>query len=279
MNRELQTQNHRSGRNERSALGPTGARSVFQREIDPQIDDLSYMANRIRNNLTSRLDGAMRAKRVFDVFTASVALILLSPVFLIATALIKIESRGTVFYTQERIGLNRRSVDRRKTFKTVAMNRRGKTNRRKSIHAGQPFNIYKFRTMVSDAEKFGPVLASDNDPRITRMGRLFRKTRIDEIPQFINVLKGEMSVIGPRPERSFFINQMRNEVPDFPTRLLVKPGITGLAQVENGYTQTLERMKEKLFYDLKYISELSVLEEIKILFKTIYVVATGKGAC
>ena len=133
--------------------------------------------------------------------------------------------------------------------------------------------------MVSDAEKYGPVLATDDDPRITRMGRIFRKARIDEIPQFINVLKGDMSIIGPRPERSFFINQMKGEVPDFPTRLLVKPGITGLAQVENGYTQTLERMKEKLFYDLKYISELSVFEEIKILFRTVYVVATGKGAC
>jgi len=221
----------------------------------------------------------MKAKRIFDIFAASVALILLSPMLLLAAALIRIESRGVVFYMQERIGLNRRAGDRRKTFTPVARNRRERTDRRKNIHAGQPFHIYKFRTMVADAEKYGPVLASDNDPRITRMGRIFRKTRIDEIPQFINVLKGEMSIIGPRPERSFFINQMRNEVPDFPTRLLVKPGITGLAQVENGYAQTLERMKEKLFYDLKYISELGVLEEIKILFKTVYVVATGKGAC
>jgi len=267
------------GRNERSAIESAGARSIYQREIEPQIDDLSYMANRIRNNLTARLDCAMKAKRVFDVFAASVALILLSPVFLLAAAMIKIESRGRVFYTQERIGLNRRTGDRRKVFRPVAGDRRERSDRRKNIHAGQPFHIYKFRTMVADAEKFGPMLASNNDPRITRLGRIFRKTRIDEIPQFINVLKGEMSIIGPRPERSFFINQMRNEVPDFPARLLVKPGITGLAQVENGYAQTLERMKEKLFYDLKYISELSVLEEIKILFKTIYVVATGKGAC
>ena len=264
---------------ERSAVDSAGASQLYRRDIDPQIDDLSFMANRIRNTLSSRLEVAMRAKRVFDVIAAGLALILLSPLFLIAALLIKIESRGSVFYTQERIGLNRRMGDRRKNYTSVERERRGRTDRRKSIHAGQPFHIYKFRTMVEDAEKFGPVLASDNDPRITRMGRLFRKTRIDEVPQFINVLKGEMSIIGPRPERSFFINQMRNEVPDFPARLLVKPGITGLAQVENGYTQTLERMREKLFYDLKYISELSMLQEIKILFKTVYVVATGKGAC
>jgi lipopolysaccharide/colanic/teichoic acid biosynthesis glycosyltransferase len=133
--------------------------------------------------------------------------------------------------------------------------------------------------MVEDAEKCGPALACENDPRVTRVGRLFRKMRIDEIPQFLNVLRGEMSIIGPRPERSFYINQVRGEVPEFTIRLSVKPGITGLAQVENGYTQTIERMKEKLFYDLKYINEISAFQEIKILIKTVYVVATGKGAC
>lgn len=278
MEREVQTGNKHIGRNERSAVGSTDARSIYRRDIEPHIDDLSYMANRIRNTLSTRLEGAMRAKRVFDVVAASIALILLSPIFLVAALLIKIESRGSIFYTQERIGLNRRSSDRRSSFEPVSRERRRSGDRRKNIHAGQPFHIYKFRTMVVDAEKYGPVLAIDNDPRITRMGRIFRKTRVDEIPQFINVLKGEMSIIGPRPERSFFINQMRSEVPAFPTRLLIKPGITGLAQVENGYTPTLERMKEKLFYDLKYISELSILQEIKILFKTVFVVATGKGA-
>jgi lipopolysaccharide/colanic/teichoic acid biosynthesis glycosyltransferase len=222
---------------------------------------------------------AMKAKRVFDIFAASLALLILSPVFLIAALLIKLETGGSVFFAQERIGINRRRIDRRGSRREISSDRRRRGERRRNIHAGQPFHIYKFRTMVEDAEKFGPVLASDNDPRITRVGRLFRKARIDEIPQFINVLKGNMSIIGPRPERSFFINQVRREVPDFAVRLSVKPGITGLAQVENGYTQTLERMKEKLFYDLKYINELSLLQEIKILFKTVFVVATGKGAC
>jgi lipopolysaccharide/colanic/teichoic acid biosynthesis glycosyltransferase len=266
------------GRNERSAVETADAHSIYRRDIEPHIDELSYMANRIRNTLHSRLTSAMKAKRVFDVIAASFAIILLSPVFIVAAVLIKIESRGSVFFTQERIGLNRRSGDRRSTFTPVTRDRRSR-DRRKNIQAGQPFHIYKFRTMVDDAEKYGPVLASDNDPRVTRIGKIFRKARIDEIPQFINVLKGEMSIIGPRPERSFFINQVRNEVPAFPARLLIKPGITGLAQVENGYTPTLARMKEKLFFDLKYISELSILQEIKILFKTVYVVVTGKGAC
>lgn len=279
MDREMQSGDSFGVRNERTAIGSTGARSVLWRDIDPRIDELAYMAHSIRNNLSSRLAGAMRVKRIFDVIASGAALILLSPLYLIAAALIKIESRGSVLYKQERIGLNRRNGDRRKGYMPVGSDRRQKSDRRKNIHAGQPFHIYKFRTMVSDAEKCGPALACVNDPRITRVGRIFRKARIDEIPQFINVLKGEMSIIGPRPERSFFINQMKSEVPDFPARLLVKPGITGLAQVENGYTQTIERMKEKLFYDLKYICELSVLEELKILFKTIYVVATGKGAC
>lgn len=279
MKRDYYGGDYYTGLNERSAIGSAGAGSPYRRDIDPQTDDLAFMANRIRNGLSSSLDEAMKAKRVFDIVAASLALALLSPLFLITAILIKVESRGSVFYAQERIGLNRRMGDRRQRCASVERDRRNRTDRRKNIHAGRPFQIYKFRTMVEEAEQFGPVLASENDPRITRMGRLLRKTRIDEMPQFINVLKGEMSVIGPRPERSFFINQMRNDVPDFSTRLLVKPGITGLAQVENGYTQTLERMREKLFYDLKYISELGILQEIEILFKTVYVVLTGKGAC
>ena len=133
--------------------------------------------------------------------------------------------------------------------------------------------------MRSDAEKAGPTLSCKGDPRITKIGHLLRRTRIDELPQFINVLQGDMSIVGPRPERSFFINQVRQEVPEFPLRLKVKPGITGLAQVEDGYTETVEQMTGKLYYDLKYIAGLSVLQEIKILFKTISVVITGKGAC
>jgi lipopolysaccharide/colanic/teichoic acid biosynthesis glycosyltransferase len=279
MENNLYTSGSYSGRNEESTLESPAAPSIFVRDIEPLIDDLSVMSHRIRNHLSSRLATAMKAKRIFDIITAGLALVLLSPVFAVAAVLIKLETGGSVFFVQERIGLNRRRVDRRNSPRDVANDRRRDSDRRKNMHAGRPFRIYKFRTMVHDAEKFGPTLACENDPRVTRVGRLFRKTRIDEIPQFVNVLRGEMSVIGPRPERSCFIDQMRGEAPEFITRLQVKPGITGLAQVENGYTQTLERMKEKLFFDLKYINDISILQEIKILLKTVYVVATGKGAC
>lgn len=267
------------GFEQRSATDSMSARAYPQRDIDPVIDDFSLMSHVINTHLPKKLDAAMKAKRFFDVFAAGVAVVFLTPLMLFAALLIKLESRGSVFFTQERIGLNRRRVDRRSAERANIENRRVDGDRRKRVNAGRPFNIYKFRTMVEDAEKGVPTLASEDDPRITRVGRIFRKTRIDEIPQFINVIRGDMSVIGPRPERSYFINQMRGEVPEFTTRLAIKPGITGLAQVESGYTSRLDQMKGKLFYDLKYIAELSFLEEIKILFKTVLVVFTGKGAC
>lgn len=246
---------------------------------EPQADDLASQAEMIQYVSTRRIDSAIVAKRVFDIVVASLALAALAPILILFACAIKLNSRGPVFFAQERIGLNRRRKERRRGRSSVSMNTRSGSDRRKSINAGRPFRIYKFRTMVQDAEKYGPKLACENDPRVTRVGRLMRKTRIDEIPQFINVINGDMSIIGPRPERSFFINQVKGEVPEFTMRLMVKPGITGLAQVENGYTKTIDEMKEKLFYDLKYIADLSLMQEIRILFKTVYVVVTGKGAC
>jgi lipopolysaccharide/colanic/teichoic acid biosynthesis glycosyltransferase len=267
------------GYDQRGAAEPLEGGSFLQHELEPVIDDVSFMSHIIYNHLPEKLDAAMKAKRIFDLVVSSLALVALSPLMLLAAILIKLESRGSVFFTQERIGLNRRRADRRRVERSASANRRSNEERRKRVNAGKPFKIYKFRTMVEDAETGVPILASENDPRITRMGRLFRKTRIDEIPQFFNVIRGDMSIIGPRPERSFFINQMRSELPEFTTRLAVKPGITGLAQVESGYTTRIDQMKDKLFYDLKYITRLSIFEEIKILFKTVSVVFTGKGAC
>lgn len=251
----------------------------YGREIDPEVDDVTYLGNMVQYMPADHINMAMRVKRVFDVVCAGLALILLSPILMIAAILIKMESRGPVFFVQERVGLNRRFSDRRSSYRRVRYEKRNSRDRRRNIQAGRPFDIYKMRTMRSDAENSGPALARENDPRITRVGKLLRKTRIDEIPQFLNVIKGDMSIIGPRPERSFFINQIKHEVPEFPLRLRIKPGITGLAQVEHGYTQTLDLMKEKLFYDLKYILELSVVQELLILVKTFSVVLTGKGAC
>jgi lipopolysaccharide/colanic/teichoic acid biosynthesis glycosyltransferase len=250
-----------------------------QNDFDPVVDDVAYLATMMKNVPFEFLSAAMRFKRIFDVAAGMVAMLLFSPVVVIAAVLIKLESRGPVFFIQERIGLNRRFGDRRISYRRVHSDRRRSADRRKDIKPGRPFYIYKLRTMRIDAEVSGPTLASEDDPRITKMGKLLRKTRIDEIPQFLNVIKGDMSIIGPRPERSFFINQIKHDVPEFPLRLRVKPGITGLAQVEHGYTTTIDRMKDKLFYDLKYILELSIFQEILILVKTVSVVLTGKGAC
>ena len=145
---------------------------------------------------------------------------------------------------------------------------------------GKPFTVIKFRTMVQDAEKkCGPVWATKNDPRITRIGAFLRKTRIDEIPQFINVLMGDMSLVGPRPERPLFVRELLTKVDGYADRLQVKPGITGLAQVENGYDSSVDTVAAKVRYDLDYINGWSIWYDIRILVKTVKVVITGKGAC
>jgi lipopolysaccharide/colanic/teichoic acid biosynthesis glycosyltransferase len=263
----------------RTALDQTGGYYAYEHRFEPLAEDIASQADVIQYDASKRIGSALLAKRVFDVVVASVALALVSPIMLAAAVAIRLDSRGSIFFKQERIGINRRRNERRRASEAKDANARIGADRRRDINAGRPFMIYKFRTMVQDAERGGPKLACENDPRITRVGRFMRKTRIDEIPQFINVIRGDMSFIGPRPERSFYINQVKREVPEFTMRLMVKPGITGLAQVENGYTKTIGEMKGKLFYDLKYIANLSLTQEIRILFKTVYVVVTGKGAC
>jgi lipopolysaccharide/colanic/teichoic acid biosynthesis glycosyltransferase len=219
-------------------------------------------------------------KRTIDILGAVVGLVLAAPLMLITAVLIKLDSPGPVFYSQARIGVNRRRRDRRYCQRVdTAFDRRGRERRREDLH-GRPFNIVKFRTMVRDAEKLtGPVWASKNDPRITRIGRILRKTRIDEIPQFWSVLKGDMSLVGPRPERPSFVRDLCAKVDGYHQRLDVKPGLTGLAQVENGYDSSLASVKEKVRFDLKYIRGWSIWTDVRILLKTVVVVVTGKGAC
>jgi len=227
-----------------------------------------------------RVQTGLGWKRQVDIVLSCTALILVSPLLLVAAALVKLTSRGPVLFTQERIGLERRAVDRRRGIGDVALDRRDRDrNRRVVINPGRPFTIYKFRTMVADAERGAPVWARREDPRITPLGRVLRKTRIDELPQFLNVLAGDMSIVGPRPERAYFIGRIEKELPEFQLRLRTKPGITGLAQVELGYTNTDEGLHRKLDFDLEYIRRLSLWTDLKILFKTIHVVLTGKGAC
>jgi sugar transferase (PEP-CTERM system associated) len=192
---------------------------------------------------------AMWTKRVAEFALSLIGLILFSPVILVISFLIKIDSRGPVFYKQERVG-----------------------------ERGKIFKLLKFRSMVENAEANGPVWAEQNDKRITRAGRWIRKWRLDEIPQMFNVLKGDMSFVGPRPERSFFVEKLRKEIPFYDQRFSVRPGVTGWAQIKYRYGASNKDAMEKLKYDLYYIKNLSLLYDLIIIFETIKVVLFGKGA-
>ncbi|TKI85343.1 sugar transferase [Bacillus mycoides] len=186
------------------------------------------------------------SKYVLDIIFALLGLIILAPVILIFSLLIILESPGSPFYLQERLGLH-----------------------------GKNFKVIKLRSMRNDAEKNGAKWAEKNDPRITKIGLFIRKTRIDELPQLFNILKGEMSLVGPRPERPMFTEKFEHEIPGFKKRLNVKPGLTGWAQVNGGYEIT---PKEKLKLDIYYINHASIILDFKIIIKTVKVVITGDGA-
>ncbi|HVP06711.1 MAG TPA: sugar transferase [Candidatus Acidoferrum sp.] len=218
-------------------------------------------------------------KRAIDIVGAIVGLAVFSPAWLVVPVLIKLDSNGPIFYTQTRVGVNRRKRDRRFLHKVESRERRD-TDRRREDYLGKPFRVIKFRTMVQDAEKLsGPVWATKDDQRITRIGKLLRKTRLDEVPQFFNILKGDMSLVGPRPERPSFVKDLSTQVNDYADRLAVKPGLTGLAQVENGYDSSLESVYRKVRYDLQYIRQWTLWSDVKIIARTVVVVITGKGAC
>jgi exopolysaccharide biosynthesis polyprenyl glycosylphosphotransferase len=190
-----------------------------------------------------------KLKRLMDIVLSSILLIVSFPVTFLFAIAIKLDSKGPIFYRQERMGLN-----------------------------GKVFKIVKFRTMVQNAEKgTGPVWSTKGDSRITKVGRFIRKVRIDEIPQCINVLKGDMSFVGPRPERPFFVEKLSKEIPLYKRRLKVRPGITGWAQVKHKYDETIDDVKMKLRYDLFYIENMSLRMDFKIIFRTIFVVLFGKG--
>lgn len=189
-------------------------------------------------------------KRATDLILSFVMLVLLFPLIIITALLIKIDSEGPVIYSQERVGQNKK-----------------------------PYLVYKFRSMVVDAEKeSGPVWATEDDDRISRVGKLLRKLRVDEIPQLWNVLKGDMSFVGPRPEREYFVNELEAVVPYYEERFNVKPGITGWAQVCYPYGASVEDATEKLNYDLFYIKNMSIFMDLMIILRTIKIVLFGKGA-
>ena len=188
-------------------------------------------------------------KRVTDITVCLVLIGFLLPLLALTAIAIKSESRGPVFYRQRRVGLR-----------------------------GREFFVYKFRSMHIDAEKNGPQYASMNDARVTRVGYIMRKTRIDEIPQTINVLRGEMSFVGPRPERPEFVSVLEKEIPHYHKRHLVKPGITGWAQINYEYAASVEGAREKLKFDLFYINNFSPLLDLEIIFRTIRVALFGLGS-
>ena len=213
-------------------------------------------------------------KRIFDILIAGFGLVLLAPLFGVVAYIIWLETRGNVIYRQIRVGKDRRNrKSESEDYKSPE--RRAKAGQGQ----GQPFNLYKFRTMRHDAENdTGPVWANKNDPRVTRVGKWLRKTRLDELPQLWNVLKGEMSLIGPRPERPFFVELYRKKVLGYEGRFLVKPGITGIAQIYNGYDDSLDSVRRKVKYDITYVSNFSIWTDIKILIQTLPVVLRGEGA-
>jgi exopolysaccharide biosynthesis polyprenyl glycosylphosphotransferase len=187
-------------------------------------------------------------KRISDVVLASIAILVLSPIYIFTAIGVKLSSKGPVFYRQERIGKN-----------------------------GRPFKIIKFRSMFTDAEKHGPALSSSNDSRITPFGKFMRKTRLDEIPQFINVIIGEMALVGPRPERQFFIDQIVQKAPFYLTLLKVKPGITSLGQVKYGYAENVDQMIERMKYDLVYLHNMSLYFDFKIIILTVKTIFEASG--
>ncbi len=237
-----------------------GMLSILAGRHIPVLPDQTY-----REQLTGRVDHRhvdaselmqlrpyrryMALKRMSDIIMASIGLVLFAPVMLVVAIMIKSESSGPVIFIQRRVG-----------------------------EGGHEFDMYKFRSMVQDAEKSGAKFATTGDKRITRLGRIIRKLRIDELPQLINVLMGSMSMIGPRPEQKVFVDDLQKEIPLYPIRHAVRPGITGWAQVMQGYADDVSSTDVKLSYDLFYIKNLSLMMDMVIFFKTIKTIFTGFGA-
>ena len=187
-------------------------------------------------------------KRIFDVLIALTAVLLLSPLCLFVVLFIKLDSKGPIFFFQERVGIN-----------------------------GKLFNIIKFRSMCVDAEKEGPQLSGDDDARVTRWGRFMRRYRIDELPQFLNVLMGDMSMVGPRPERAHYADQIMERAPYYKHVRKVRPGITSWGMVRHGYASSVDEMIDRLRYDIIYIENLSLFNDLKVLIYTFKIVFQGRG--
>jgi len=207
------------------------------------------------------------ANRVLNVALAATAITVLAPVFVLIAVAVRLTSPGPILYTQTRVGIDRRSR------RALAL-----YDRRARDAGGCVFTIYKFRSMYIDAEHLsGAVWATPNDPRATPVGRLLRKTRLDEPPQLFNVLKGDMNIVGPRPERPTIVAQLRKDISEYSLRHRAKPGITGLAQINHAYDRSLDDVRQKVRYDLEYLRRQSVAEDVRIMLKTLPVMLFKRG--
>ncbi len=245
-------------------------------------------ADGARAGARPRAEGLSRA---VNVVLALVAIVLLLPVMLAIAIAIKVGSPGPVFYSQARVGLDRRSRDRRgrsarrngshpdsAAVSAAADTERRQGDRRGTNYGGRVFTIYKFRTMVVDAERYGAQWATKDDPRITPVGRFLRRTRLDEIPQLWNVLRGDMNIVGPRPERPAIVLELCRHIPHYPLRHRARPGITGWAQINHSYDNCIDDVRTKVRYDLEYLQRQGLLEDLKIMVRTVPVMLFRRGS-
>ena len=252
---------------------PPPVRSSGERRISrstayvPREGDRRASDNAIRSVEMVPRTRSERINRALNLVLATVAAILLAPVLLLVALAVKLTSPGPILYTQTRVGIDRRSR------RALAL-----YDRRTHDTGGTVFTILKFRSMYVDAERHcGAVWATPNDPRVTPVGRFLRKTRIDELPQLFNVILGDMNIVGPRPERPSIFAQLRVDVAQYALRQRAKPGITGLAQINNAYDATLDDVRRKVHYDLEYLGRQSVAEDVRIMLKTVPVMLFKRG--
>lgn len=215
---------------------------------------MSVTISELNNNNAQSLNDVVAnqylgTKRVLDLVAIAAVLPFVAVIMAVTAVVIKLESSGSVFFWQKRVGMD-----------------------------GKTFNMMKFRSMTSDSEEKGSQFAQSNDMRVTRVGKFIRKFRIDELPQLWNVVKGDMSIIGPRPEQESFVSEFNKTIPNYSLRHMVRPGITGLAQTEQGYVADADGTVTKLKYDLYYIKNLSFMTDVQITLKTVYTILTGFGA-